>query len=54
MLSLLVRGRSRTYIRDALFISKGTVDTHIHRIYAKVGIGSKNELMALVLDEEPR
>ncbi|WP_449314491.1 response regulator transcription factor [Rubneribacter sp.] len=50
VLFLLAQGRSRTYIREALFISKGTVDTHIHHIYAKVGVSSKNELLSMILD----
>lgn len=52
VLYLLGQGRSRTYIREALYISKGTVDTHIHHIYSKMGINSKDELMKLVLDCE--
>lgn len=47
---LLVQGRSRTYIREALFISRGTVDTHIQHIYGKMGINSKEELMHIVYD----
>lgn len=50
VLALLVQGRSRTFIREALFISKGTVDTHIHHIYSKMGIGSKDALAVLVFD----
>ena len=52
VLYLLGQGRSRTYIREALYISKGTVDTHIYHIYSKMGINSKDELMKLVLDCE--
>lgn len=52
VLYLLGQGRSRTYIREALYISKGTVDTHIHHIYSKMGINLKDELMKLVLDCE--
>lgn len=47
---LLVQGRSRTYIREMLFISRGTVDTHIQHIYGKMGINSKEELMRIVHD----
>lgn len=47
---LLGQGRSRAFIREALFISKGTVDTHVHHIYSKMGIGSKDELMSIVFE----
>lgn len=51
VLYLLAQGWSRTHIRETLFISKGTVDTHVHHIYAKLGVTSKDSLMALVIDE---
>lgn len=51
VLSLLVQGRSRAFIREALFISKGTVDTHVHHIYSKMGIGSKDALASMVFDD---
>jgi DNA-binding CsgD family transcriptional regulator len=46
---LLAQGRSRAYIREVLFISKGTVDAHAHSIYSKLGIRSKDALMNMVL-----
>lgn len=51
---LLAQGRSRTYIRESLFISKGTVDTHITHIYRKLGVTSKDGLMALVDETNAR
>lgn len=50
VLILLSQGRSRAHIRETLYISKGTVDSHIHHIYSKIGITSKDELMRLLLD----
>ncbi len=44
----LARGRSQTYIRDALLLSKNTVATHVRRIYAKLDVHSKQELIDLV------
>ncbi len=44
----LARGRSQTYIRDALLLSKNTVSTHVRRLYAKLGVHSKQELIDLV------
>lgn len=48
VLGLMMRGRSRTFIRETLFISKGTVDTHINHIYKKTGVNSKEALERLV------
>lgn len=48
VVALLAQGRSRSYVREALFISKGTVDTHAYHAYAKMGIKTKDELMKLV------
>lgn len=50
VLIMLSQGRSRAHIRETLYISKGTVDSHIHHIYSKIGIASKDELMRLILD----
>lgn len=50
VLYLLAQGRSRTYIRETLYISKGTVDSHIHHIYSKIGINSKDTLINMLLD----
>ena len=44
----LARGRSQTYIRDALLLSKNTVATHVRRIYTKLDVHSKQELIDLV------
>lgn len=52
--SLLACGRSRPYIRDALFLSKNTVATHVKHIYAKLGIHSQQELIDLVREEDSR
>lgn len=46
--SYLARGRSQTYIRDALFLSKNTVATHVRHLYTKLGVHSKQELIDLV------
>lgn len=44
----LARGRSVPYMRDALVISKSTIETHIKHIYAKCNVHSKQELLDLV------
>ncbi len=48
VLALLARGRSQPFIRDELVLSKNTVASHVKRIYAKLGVHSKQELIDLV------
>lgn len=45
---LLSQGYSRKYICDELFIADGTASTHIGRIYEKLGVHSKQELLSVV------
>ena len=45
---LLAQGRSRRYISDELFIAEGTVANHTGRVYEKLGVHSKQELLSLV------
>ena len=44
----LAQGRSAPYIADEQFLSVNTVRTHIKRIYAKMDVHSKEELLDLV------
>lgn len=44
---LLLAGRNRPFIKDALFISTGTVNSHISSIYRKTGVKSQQELISL-------
>lgn len=46
ILILLAMGWSRSHIKSELYISMGTVNTHISHIYAKLGIHSKEELLS--------
>lgn len=48
VLVLLASGYSRPYIAKTLFLSDGTVKTHIRHIYAKLGVGSRDELIEFV------
>lgn len=50
--ALLAQGRSVPYIRDALVISKETAATHAKRIYAKLGVHSRQDLIDLVQEGE--
>lgn len=46
---LLAHGRTRALIQDELVLAENTVKTHIAHIYAKLGIGNRQEMMDLVL-----
>ena len=48
VLELLVEGRTATYIAERQFVSPNTVRTHIKRIYAKMGVSSRQELLDVV------
>lgn len=45
VLSLLVRGRSVPHIAERLYIARSTVKTHITRIYQKIGVESRQEMI---------
>lgn len=48
VMELIARGHTGPAIADMLFISENTMRTHSKRIYAKLGIHKKQELLALV------
>lgn len=48
VLRLLSAGRTRSYIAETLFISESTVATHSKRIYQKMDVHSKQELIDLI------
>lgn len=48
VLGYLGRGRSVPYMREAMTISKSTIETHIKHIYSKTGVHSKQELLDLI------
>lgn len=50
---LFARGRTSTYIQEELFISRGTVTTHLQHIYRKAGVHSKQELLDLIESKLP-
>lgn len=45
VLPLLLEGRTIARIQEALFISQGTVSTHIRHIYQKTGASNRQELI---------
>ncbi|OUO89421.1 hypothetical protein B5F40_11080 [Gordonibacter sp. An230] len=49
---LLAQGRSAARIEQELYISRGTVNTYSHRLYQKLGIHSRQELLDLIYGTE--
>lgn len=54
ILPLALKGRTSERIAGELFISKSTVDTHLRRIYAKLEVHSRQELIDLGEDVAKR
>lgn len=48
ILELLAQGMSGARIEQELFISKNTVKTHVHHIYEKLGVHSRDEARLIV------
>ena len=48
---LVVEGRSNDEIGAALGIGSKTVETHLHRLYERFGVGSRTELATRALRE---
>jgi DNA-binding NarL/FixJ family response regulator len=49
VLALLAEGMSNPAIAEALFISERTVTTHLSRLYAKLGVSTRAEAIALAM-----
>ncbi|MFC3995259.1 AAA family ATPase [Nocardiopsis sediminis] len=49
--ALASRGRTNREIADALVISEHTVETHLSRVYAKLGVSSRTALAAHLRDD---
>ena len=48
---LICQGRSKGYIAENLCISENTVRSHARRLYAKLGVHSKQDLLDIVFEE---
>lgn len=48
VLGYLARGHGSAYISETLFISTNTVRTHTHNLYHKLGVSSREQIIALV------
>ena len=52
VLVLVCRGRSAPYIAETLYLSENTVKTYRKRIYQKLGVHDKQELIDLMEQQE--
>ena len=52
ILVLLAQGRSGPFIAEMLQLANGTVKSHIHHIYVKTGVDSRQQLLSLVRGED--
>ena len=50
VLSLLVQGKRNSRIAEDLSLSTRTVDNHLYRIFAKLGVSSRTEAVVYVLE----
>jgi predicted ATPase/DNA-binding CsgD family transcriptional regulator len=50
--ALIARGLTNRQIADALFIAERTVDTHVEHILAKLGVGSRAQIAAWVVEQD--
>lgn len=48
VMALFAKGRSSSRIQEDLYLSKGTVSTHLRHIYQKMGVHSKQELLDII------
>ena len=48
ILPYLAQGYSLPHIRNELYVSQSTIDTHVRHIYKKMGLHSKEELITAV------
>jgi DNA-binding NarL/FixJ family response regulator len=52
VLVLLAKGHSNKYISESLFVADGTVNTHVARIYRKLGVHSREDVIALIDEKQ--
>ena len=50
----MARGLTNREIADRLFLAESTVKTHVGSIFGKLGVKSRSEAAALVLDPDAK
>jgi DNA-binding CsgD family transcriptional regulator len=53
-LALVVKGFTNRQIAAHLFLAESTVKTHLSSVFSKLGVGTRSEAVALVLDSEEK
>ena len=48
IMALIAQRKSRAEIEQELFLSQNTVKTHVRHLYAKLGVGSKADVIELL------
>ena len=48
IMALVCKGRSRSFIAEALFVTENTVKSHTAHVYSKLGVHSRRELQQLI------
>lgn len=51
ILRLLAQGRNTQYMAETLFVSENTVKSHVKNVYRKLGVHSKQDVIALINNE---
>ena len=54
IIDLVLHGKSNSEIANSLFIAKSTVKNHIYRLYQKLGVKSRFELVNFFLEAQKR
>ena len=54
IIELILEGKSNREIEEKLFISVNTVKNHLYRIYKKLGVGSRGQLMNLIIEKQSK
>jgi len=53
VLELVREGLTYRQVAERLFVSRRTVETHVARVFRKLGVGSRAELSALLFELNP-
>ena len=52
VMELTAKGRSATRIAEDLSVTLATVNSHVHHIYQKLGVHSRQEMLDLIENEQ--